>query len=519
VNRLDLGLRRLASTLQSVFHLTASDLGALSSAFFWPYLLLQPFIGWLFDRFGELEVLGVSMGVALIGGLVFALSDTIELAILGRLLTGLGTATPWLGIVLIARGHNFYKHSALMTGLGVLFGLCGALLSQTPLVFAVRESGFSLVMSSVTVIPAIVAVICGVLSVIQCRLTKRLRRAKSVPNLQPPPMVAHHPEPVATPVVPPSPVAATAPSMSSVSDHEQDPTTPSLGMPIAVDDEALDREAIRAPAVTRESTVALTTIHGDHSDSGVSPTDVSPVVGVKAADKVEEESSPLEKEELSTAQIACKAISSPFTISMVLYSLGVTAGLLGFSNLWATPFLVDVYHMDRAVASGYVSFYLLGWGIGGPLIGQFVDFLGGGVKGSLPILVVGPALNIVCFCLVVYGQMPEAAIAVLFSICGLCTTIQAVFSFTADAVTPAEARSTAVSIVNSGMILPGAVLQPLIGAIMDSVGGDRITQGATGGRVYPTDAYQLALLTVPICNVISLLSLLFAWRALCRPKA
>ncbi len=82
----------LATTLMEEFAVTALAVGVLSSAYFYPYGLMQIPVGYLSDVKGPRLVTTVFTLIAFIGTLLFALSPTFEVAVFGRLLIGVGVS-------------------------------------------------------------------------------------------------------------------------------------------------------------------------------------------------------------------------------------------------------------------------------------------------------------------------------------------------------------------------------------------------------------------------------------------
>jgi MFS family permease len=57
-------------------------------------------------------------------------------------------------------------------------------------------------------------------------------------------------------------------------------------------------------------------------------------------------------------------------------SFSLTATMLSFAGLWAVPFLMQRYGMEKAEAAGLASVGFIGWLVGAPLVGWLSDRLG-----------------------------------------------------------------------------------------------------------------------------------------------
>ena len=82
----------ISPDLVRTFQLDASDLGLLTSAYFFTFALFQPLLGVLLDRFGPRRVEGSLLLIAAAGTLMFAWSNDTFLLITGRGLIGLGVS-------------------------------------------------------------------------------------------------------------------------------------------------------------------------------------------------------------------------------------------------------------------------------------------------------------------------------------------------------------------------------------------------------------------------------------------
>lgn len=171
----------MAASLQNEFSVDGTQLGSLSSAYFWPYLFIQFFLGWLFQRFGVELVVLVSMLVAAAGTVVFGVAGSLGVAVLGRCLIGLGVGAAWLGLVTVAQGQAFVKSglSTTMVGAGLMFGLLGALIAQTPLTLAIEAAGFRTVLLWSALAPAAVA---AVMATRLCAASRRGRPPAPMPS-------------------------------------------------------------------------------------------------------------------------------------------------------------------------------------------------------------------------------------------------------------------------------------------------------------------------------------------------
>jgi hypothetical protein len=68
---------------------------------------------------------------------------------------------------------------------------------------------------------------------------------------------------------------------------------------------------------------------------------------------------------------------------------------------------------------------------------------------------------------------------------------------------PAAAGSTAMGVMNTAVVGSGALLQPLIGALLDLGWSGELAGGA---RVYAPEAYRSALAFLPACCAVGVIA-------------
>jgi sugar phosphate permease len=132
----------LAPYLMEAFSTTATSLGAMSSAYFYPYALGQPIVGMLTDRWGARKVVTLSTLIGFIGALLFGLAPSLFMASMARGLIGLGAAgvfIPALKILLPWFGPQaFAQMNAILLAVGNLAAIVGS----TPYAWLLQEMGW-----------------------------------------------------------------------------------------------------------------------------------------------------------------------------------------------------------------------------------------------------------------------------------------------------------------------------------------------------------------------------------------
>ncbi len=151
----------ITAELMRDFSITAGQLGGLSAAFFYAYVLMQVPTGVLVDSWGARKLLITGALGAALGAVLFGVADNLAVATVGRALMGGATAVAWI-ITLKLASHWFpQRRFAMLTGLGLLVGNIGALFAQVPLRLLVDAFGWRGVTFGSAAVVAVVAVLAG----------------------------------------------------------------------------------------------------------------------------------------------------------------------------------------------------------------------------------------------------------------------------------------------------------------------------------------------------------------------
>ena len=128
----------------SDFNINPNDMGLLGGVFFLSFALFQIPAGILIDRFGPRNVMTFTIIFAVIGSILFALSNSFYELLVARVFMGLGCSICLMGsLVLITRWTDRRSFSKL-AGLILAIGGIGGLLATSPLSFISELYGWKL---------------------------------------------------------------------------------------------------------------------------------------------------------------------------------------------------------------------------------------------------------------------------------------------------------------------------------------------------------------------------------------
>ncbi len=132
----------MVSDLMAEFSIGAAVLGTLSALYFYPYVLMQVPLGALMDRIGARKLLTYALTIAGLGSMLFAVSESLGVAYVGRILIGIGSAVGFLGSLALAARWFPPQRFAFLAGLVMFFGMISGMLAQGPLAKFVELFGW-----------------------------------------------------------------------------------------------------------------------------------------------------------------------------------------------------------------------------------------------------------------------------------------------------------------------------------------------------------------------------------------
>ncbi len=149
----------MTDQLMAEFALGGAALGNLSAFYFYAYVAMQIPTGLLADRWGPRKLLASGTAVASIGGALFALAPSFELAATGRLLVGASVGVGFVSMLKLSSHWIAPNRFAMVSGLLLMMGLIGAVFAGVPLRLAVDAFGWRGVMAAFAMLTALLAVV------------------------------------------------------------------------------------------------------------------------------------------------------------------------------------------------------------------------------------------------------------------------------------------------------------------------------------------------------------------------
>ncbi|HSE79418.1 MAG TPA: MFS transporter [Alphaproteobacteria bacterium] len=195
-----------------------------------------------------------------------------------------------------------------------------------------------------------------------------------------------------------------------------------------------------------------------------------------------------------------------------LFGMAMTGPMLAFAGLWGVPYVVAAYGLDRAAAGATTSLMFIGWGIGAPTLGWLSDRIG---RRKSVMLGCGAGAVITFLCALYLQGLSLGPLKALLMVHGFFASGM-VLSFAAAREHNAPAASgAALGLVNAAVVGSGALLQPLVGLLLDLQWDGALVSGA---RIYTREAYALAFAVIPTIGLVGTAILLASRETYCRQQ-
>ncbi|MBN2328579.1 MAG: MFS transporter [Candidatus Omnitrophica bacterium] len=169
-----------------------------------------------------------------------------------------------------------------------------------------------------------------------------------------------------------------------------------------------------------------------------------------------------------------------------------------FGGLWGGPYLMDVYRLSKSEAGAILSMMAIAIIIGSPIFSFVSDRV---LRSRKKALVLSTFVMLLLVLAIAFftAQFNRPMLYVWCFLWGFFGCSSSVIGFAAAKESfPISIAGTAIGLVNGFPFLGGALMQPLVGYVLDSFG-----KGPAG---YPVEAYSQAFLWYIAVAIVSLIS-------------
>ncbi|QEO57688.1 MULTISPECIES: MFS transporter [Francisella] len=124
------------------FGISHTQLGMLSSAYFISYTIMQIPAGVILDKYNRKVVISVATAFCVLGNYLFSATDNYEIAYIGRIFMGIGSAFGFIGAAKMAAMWLPERLFSTFIGFATVVGILGGLVTDTMLSSLVSELGW-----------------------------------------------------------------------------------------------------------------------------------------------------------------------------------------------------------------------------------------------------------------------------------------------------------------------------------------------------------------------------------------
>ncbi|EOD00400.1 MFS transporter [Caldisalinibacter kiritimatiensis] len=191
---------------------------------------------------------------------------------------------------------------------------------------------------------------------------------------------------------------------------------------------------------------------------------------------------------------------------------GMFGSVIAFMGTWGVPYMIHVYDISKAKASTFTMTMTIGIMIGSLIVGFVSDKMG---KRKLPFFIFS-VVYLFTWIVLLYinpGNMPFTLLYILFFLIGFSASGFVLSWASAKEVNPREYAGISTGTVNMGGFLFAALIQPLIGYILNKTWTGKVVEGV---KIYSVQSYNTALLVCLVAAVIGVVGVLFVKETNCR---
>ena len=194
-----------------------------------------------------------------------------------------------------------------------------------------------------------------------------------------------------------------------------------------------------------------------------------------------------------------RAMTSANVWKIAFVASAMSGPMLTLGGLWGTPYLMSAYDLSKEYAAFLISLIFFGWAFGAPFAGWLSDRL----QRRKIVLIAGAAIMTFALLLLIVLPLPPLWLTVsLLAITGASGGCMVCSFALVRETSPVEISGSVTGIVNSMTVASGAILQPVVGWLLDLQWDGTLAEGS---RIYDPEAFQIAFLVVMAAGLLGFL--------------
>ena len=210
------------------------------------------------------------------------------------------------------------------------------------------------------------------------------------------------------------------------------------------------------------------------------------------------------REQAFSIWFGLKAVTTSLQTWLATFAAsGLTGTLLAFGGLWGVPYLMTARDLEKPEAASLISIIFIGWALGAPFFGWFSDRL----RNRRSLLLVGTAgATITTGTLIFFPVMSSVFLVIVLALQGAFSSTMIVGFAHVKESNLSQSSGVALGLINTFVVGSGAVLQPIVGILLDQKWLGAFSNGI---RLYDVTDYQESLAILPVVCFLSFVSAFF----------
>jgi len=197
------------------------------------------------------------------------------------------------------------------------------------------------------------------------------------------------------------------------------------------------------------------------------------------------------------------AFLNPQTWWVGLYGFAIWGPVTVLGALWGVPFLHTVYNLTELDAGFHISIIWVTIAFGGPIVGWLSNHF---KRRRLPMIICATIGAISSFTIIHRADLSPLELDLFLILFGIgASGLVLAFGLVVD-LQPPQTVGAVIGFTNMAVITGGLILQPAVGFILKNQWAGKLIKNIP---YYSHDAYELALLMMPVTFLVALFAACF----------
>lgn len=173
-----------------------------------------------------------------------------------------------------------------------------------------------------------------------------------------------------------------------------------------------------------------------------------------------------------------------------------------FGEFWGVVFMEKVHHLSPVLAAFMVSLIFIGFGVGSIVLGWCSDV----TRDRKRYMIGGSLVSLFLGVVMLYANMSSINLALIVFLFGFANAGVTISYTLSGEINPRNVAGTSVAFANMASILVGALIQPLVGFLVEWHASGKTLDGV---HVYMAGDYQFAMSVLVIAILVSVFAACF----------